>query len=188
MRWKDRWSPNGEWVVLLALVAEIGLFTAIAPRFSSITNVVEILRLSVELGLLAVALTPVVISGGIDLSVGAMMGLAAVTFGAAYHDWRLPIAAAAAGALLVGALGGLLNAFLIARLGLAPLIVTLGSLSVFRGIAEGVTQAAVNYTDFPSAFLQLGQGYLWGVVPAQLPVLVIAFVCYYLLLHRSVLG
>ena len=187
MRWQ-RWFPNGEWVVLAALLAEVALFAAIAPRFASVANVVEILRLSVELGLLAIALTPVVISGGIDLSGGAVIGLAAVTFGTAFHDWGLPVGAAAASALVVGALCGGLNAVLIARLGLPPLIVTLGSMSVFRGIAEGITQAATNFTGFPPAFLHFGQGYLWGVVPAQLPVLLIACAGYGLLLHRSVLG
>ena len=54
-----------------------------------------------------------------------------------------------------------LNAVLIARLGIPPLIVTLGTFSLFRGIAEGITQAAVNYTGFPPGFLFLGQGYLW---------------------------
>ena len=56
MRWQ-RWFPNGEWVVLAALLAEIAVFAAIAPRFASVANAVEILRLCVELGLLAVALT-----------------------------------------------------------------------------------------------------------------------------------
>ena len=80
---------------------------ALAPRsrsspqsrtnFFTLDNFFEILRLSVELGLLAIALTPVIVSGGIDLSVGSMMGLAAVLFGAAYHDWGLPIAGAAVG-------------------------------------------------------------------------------------------
>jgi rhamnose transport system substrate-binding protein len=188
MRWKDRWFPNAEWAVLLALFAEIAIFAAIAPRFASATNAVEILRLSVELGLLVAALTPIVISGGIDLSVGAVIGLAAVTFGTAFHDWKLPLVAAAGCALMVGALCGGLNAFLIARLGLPPLIVTLGSMSVFRGLAEGVTQAARNFTGFPPAFLQFGQGYVWGIVPAQLPVLLVACAGYYVLLHRSVLG
>ena len=59
-------------------------------------------RFSVELGLLAVALTPVIVAGGIDLSVGSMMGLAAVSFGAAYHAWHLPLPLAAACAVLVG--------------------------------------------------------------------------------------
>jgi rhamnose transport system permease protein len=130
----------------------------------------------------------VVISGGIDLSSGAVIGLAAVTFGTAFHDWGLPLWAAAASALVVGVLCGGLNAVLIARLGLPALIVTLGSMSVFRGIAEGITQAATNFTGFPAAFLQFGQGYLWGVIPAQLPVLLVALAGYGLLLHRSVLG
>jgi rhamnose transport system permease protein len=188
MRWFQRWFPNGEWVVLVALAAEIAVFTAIAPRFFTIANAVEVLRLSVELGLLAVALTPVVISGGIDLSVGAVLGLSAVIFGTAYHDWHLPIAGAAIAALLVGGIAGILNGLLIARVRLPPLIVTLASLSLFRGIAEGVTQGAINFTGFPPAFLALGQGYVWGVIPAQLPILIAVVAGYVVLLHRSIIG
>ncbi len=179
---------NAERILLLALAGEIVLFSAIAQNFLTIANGFEVLRFSVELGLLAIALTPVIVSGGIDLSVGSMLGLAAVVFGAAARDWGLPIPAAAAIALLVGAAGGALNAVLIARFDIPPLIVTLGSLSLFRGIAEGITQAAVNYTNFPRAFLAFGQGYVGGVVPAQLPVLVVVFAAYAVLLHRSVLG
>jgi rhamnose transport system permease protein len=175
-------------VLLIALAGEVALFSLIAPNFATTGNFFEITRLSVELGLLAVALTPVLVTGGIDLSVGAMMGLAAVVFGAASRDWGLHPLVAAVAALLVGAAGGVLNALLIARLRIPPLIVTLGTFSLFRGIAEGVTQAAVNYSGFPPGFLFLGQGYLGGVIPAQLPIFVAVFAAYVLLLHRSVIG
>jgi rhamnose transport system substrate-binding protein len=186
--WRDRWFPNGEWVLLLALVAEVALFSAIAQNFFTLGNFFEVTRLSVELGLLAVALTPVIISGGIDLSVGSLMGLTAVVFGAAYQDWNLPLPAAAALALALGCAGGALNALLIARLDIPPLIVTLGTLSLFRGVAEGLTEGAVSYTNFPPGFLALGQGYLWGIVPAQLPILAAVLAGYAVLLHHSVLG
>ena len=187
MAWR-RWSPNGELRLLAALAIEIALFGAVAPNFLSVGNFFEITRLSVELGLLAVALTPVIIAGGIDLSVGALLGLSAVAFGAASQDLGLPLPVAAGAALLVGAAGGALNALLVARLEIPPLIVTLGSLSLFRGIAEGITHAAVNYTGFPRGFLALGQGYFWGVIPAQLPLFVAVLAGYVILLHRSVIG
>ena len=183
-----RFFPNGEWILLLALLAEVGLFAFIAPNFATVANFFELTRLSVEIGLLAIALTPVIVTGGIDLSVGAMMGLAAILFGVAYRDWDLPIGLAALVSLLSGAAGGALNAVLVARLGIPPLIVTLGTLSLFRGIAEGITHGAVNYTGFPAGLLFLGQGYLWGVIPAQLPLFVAVFAAYVLLLHRSVIG
>jgi rhamnose transport system substrate-binding protein/rhamnose transport system permease protein len=179
---------TGEWILLLALVAETALFAVIAQNFFTLGNFFEIVRLSVELGLLAIALTPVIVSGGIDLSVGSMMGLAAVLFGAAYRDWGLPVAGAVAVALLAGCAGGALNALLIAHVNIPPLIVTLGTLSLFRGIAEGLTRGAVNYTDFPASFLSLGQGYLWGVVPTQLLLFVPILIGYAVLLHRSVAG
>ena len=189
MRFGARWSlSRGEWILFAALCAEVGLFAAIAQNFFTLENFFEVLRLSVELGLLAIALTPVIVSGGIDLSVGSMMGLAAVLFGAAYRDWGFPLAGAATVALLAGCAGGALNALLIAYFNIPPLIVTLGTFSLFRGIAEGLTRGAVNYTDFPPGFLSLGQGYLWGVLPTQLLLFVPILVGYALVLHRSVPG
>ncbi len=179
---------TGDAILLVALAAEIALFAVIAPNFATTGNFFEITRLSVELGLLAIALTPVIVTGGIDLSVGAMMGLAAVVFGAACRDWGLHPAVAAIVALAVGCAGGALNAVLVARLKIPPLIVTLGTFSLFRGIAEGITQAAVNYSGFPPGFLFVGQGYLWGVIPAQLPLFILVFAAYVVLLHRSVIG
>jgi rhamnose transport system substrate-binding protein len=182
-----RWFPNGEWMVLLALAAEIAVFSVVARNFLSTANFMEVVRLSVELGLLALALTPVIITGGIDLSVGSMMGLCAVVFGALVMDWHWSILAASVATLLIGCVGGALNGVLIAEFKIPPLIVTLGSFSAFRGIAEGITHGAVNYSGFPKSFLFLGQGYVFGV-PAQLPVLVIALLGYAVLLHRSVIG
>ena len=185
--WLKRWFPNSEWIVLLALAAEIAIFSVVAQNFLSTANFMEVVRLSVELGLLALALTPVIITGGIDLSVGSMMGLCAVVFGSLVTDWHWPILAAAIISLLIGCIGGALNGVLIAEFKIPPLIVTLGSFSAFRGIAEGITHGAVNYSGFPKSFLFLGQGYVLGI-PAQLPILAIAVIGYAVLLHRSVIG
>src|ERR1700683_2031165 len=111
--WRERWFPNGEWVLALGLLFEIAIFAAIGENFFTSENLFEVIRLSVELGLLSLAMTPIVITGGIDLSVGSMMALAAVIFGAAWHDWHFPLPAAAGAALLAGCLGGGLNAIAI---------------------------------------------------------------------------
>src|SRR5947199_602370 len=132
-RWLARLGPNGEGILLLALVAEVVIFSTIAENFFTWGNFFEVIRFSVELGLLAIALTPVIITGGIDLSVGSTMGLAAVIFGVASKDWHLPLIACALIALLAGCAGGALNALLISRFHIPPLIVTLGSFSMFRG-------------------------------------------------------
>jgi len=126
--------------VLLALVGiEIAVFSFTGTHFWSVANGFEIVRLGAELGLLSLALTPILLTGGIDLSVGSMMGLCAVAFGALWHDRGLPAGVCVLLALLIGLLGGSLNALLIARFRITPLIVTLGTYSLFRGIAEGLT-------------------------------------------------
>jgi rhamnose transport system permease protein len=179
---------SGEAWLLVVLAVEILVFGSTTPYFLSWANGIEIVRFSVELGLLAVALTPVIVAGGIDLSVGAMMGLAAVSFGIFSHDWQLPLPVAATLTLAVGAAGGALNAALIARAGVPALIVTLGSMALFRGLAEGLTEAAVAYSGFPGSFLFLGQGYLPLGFPAQLPMFAAVVAAYAVLLHRSIVG
>jgi rhamnose transport system substrate-binding protein len=170
------------------LLAEVLLFAVVAPNFATTQNAAEIVRLGVETGLLAIALTPIVITGGIDLSSGALLGLAAVTFGALWRDAGWQPWAAVGGALMAGAAGGALNGWLIARWGLSPLIVTLGSLSLFRGLAEGLTGGVDNYTGLPARFLWFGQGFVGGVIPAQSPWLALVAIAYWLLLHRSIRG
>jgi rhamnose transport system permease protein len=181
-------NKRGEWILLAALAVEIAIFAAIAQNFFTLDNFFEVIRFSVELGLLSIAMTPVMVTGGIDLSVGSMMGLAAVIFGVAVKDWHLPAGAGVLAALAVGWAGGALNAGLISRLKLPPLIVTLGTYSMYRGIAEGITRGAVNYTDFPASFLYLGQGYFGGLIPVQVPIFILAAMAYAILLHRSVIG
>ena len=177
-----------EIVLALLIACEIALFSVTGQNFFSLGNFFECIRLGVEIGLLSLALTPVIVTGGIDLSVGSMMGLCAVSFGWLWHDAGVPTGAAVLLALVISLLGGALNGTLIARLNVSPLIVTLGTYSLFRGLAEGITMGAKNYSGFPSGFLFLGQGYLGGVVPAQTVFLVGAIVGFWLLLHRSVVG
>ena len=184
----QRLFPNREWVLLVVVAIECGVFSVTGANFLTAGNAFEVTRLAVELGLLALALTPVIITGGIDLSVGSMMGLSAVVLGSLWRDAHLPMPVAIAATLLVGALGGGLNALMIARLKLPPLIVTLGTFSLFRGIAEGLTRGIDNYSGFSSAFLFLGQGYVVGLIPFQLFVLVIAIAGWAWYLHRTSFG
>ena len=184
----QRLFPNREWVLLVVLAIECGIFSVTGGNFLTAGNAFEVTRLAVELGLLALALTPVIITGGIDLSVGSMMGLSAVVLGSLWRDAQLPMPVAIAVTLLIGALGGGLNALMIGRLGLPPLIVTLGTFSLFRGVAEGLTRGIDNFSGFSSSFLFLGQGYVFGLIPAQLFVLVVAIVGWTWQLHRTAFG
>jgi rhamnose transport system substrate-binding protein len=183
-----RLFPNNEWALVAMLFVEMIVFAFIGDNFFTGANGFEIIRLSVEVGLLALALTPVIITGGIDLSVGSMMGLSAVVCGWLWRDAELPIWTSAVLTLTLGLFGGGLNALLIARFNLPPLIVTLGTFSLFRGLAEGITGGVDNYTGFPQQFLFLGQGYLFGVLPPQTLALIAVAVFYYLLLHRTIIG
>ena len=177
-----------EALLIAVLLAELIIFSRTAENFTTAGNALEIIRLSVELGLLALVMTPIILTGGIDLSVGSLLGLCAISFGKLWRDAGLPPALAALCTLLIGATLGGLNAVLITRLKLPPLIVTLGSFSLFRGLAEAITRGVDNFTGFPASFLFLGQGYIFGIIPAQLPILVLAAIGIWLLVHRTTFG
>ncbi|MGH7975409.1 MAG: ABC transporter permease, partial [Limisphaerales bacterium] len=155
--------------------------------FGTYDNSCDILRHSCEIGLLALAMTPVILTGGIDLSVGSLLGLCAILFGKFYRDAGMPIPLAAACTICAGALAGGLNASLITWLRLPPLIVTLGTFSLFRGLAEAITHGVDTFTDFPNSFLFLGQE-RWLGIPAQAPVFIFAVIFFWLLVHRTTFG
>jgi ribose/xylose/arabinose/galactoside ABC-type transport system permease subunit len=184
------WKSWLRFEVLLAavLLIEIAIFSGTGVNFATTGNMFEVLRLSTEIGLLALVMTPIILTGGIDLSVGSLLGLCAIVFGKLWRDAGLPPGLAALVTIAVGAAGGGLNALLITRLKLPPLIVTLGSFSLFRGVAEAITSGVDNFTKFPQSFLFLGQGYLFGIIPAQLPWFTLIAVFIWLLVHRTTFG
>lgn len=176
-----------EAILLIVLVVEWLYFNSVGPRFGSLDNTFDIVRHSVEIGLLALVMTPIILTGGIDLSVGSLLGLCAILFGKLWRDAGLPIPVAAACTVGIGAMAGGLNATLITWLRLPPLIVTLGTFSLFRGLAEAVTRGADTFTNFPASFLFLGQE-RWLGIPAQAPIFMLVAISVWLLVHRTTFG
>jgi rhamnose transport system permease protein len=176
-----------ETALLLVVVIEWLCFSAIGRRFGTLDNNFDILRHTVEIGLLALAMTPIILTGGIDLSVGSLLGLCAILFGKLWRDAGLSPAVAAACTLGIGGLAGGLNAGLITGLRLPPLIVTLGTYSLFRGLAEAITRGADTFTDFPASFLFLGQE-RWLGVPTQAWLFVAVAAGVWLMVHRTTFG
>ena len=176
-----------ETILLFVVLLEWFYFNSVGPRFGSVDNTFDILRHSVEIGLLALAMTPIILTGGIDLSVGSLLGLCAILFGKFWRDAGMPIPLAAVCTIGIGALAGGLNATLITWLRLPPLIVTLGTFSLFRGLAEAITRGADTFTNFPASFLFLGQE-RWLGIPAQAPIFILVAIGIWLLVHRTTFG
>jgi rhamnose transport system permease protein len=186
IRWKSLLLRH-ETALLLVVILEWFCFNAIGPRFGTLDNNFDILRHSVEIGLLALAMTPIILTGGIDLSVGSLLGLCAILFGKLWRDAGLPPVAAGACTLAIGALAGGLNASLITGLRLPPLIVTLGTYSLFRGVAEAITHGADTFTNFPASFLFLGQE-RWAGLPTQAWIFFGIAAAVWVLVHRTTFG
>ena len=176
-----------ETALLLVLVLEWIYFDTVGRNFGTLDSTFDMVRHSVEIGLLALVMTPIILTGGIDLSVASLLGLCAILFGKLWRDAGMSPLMAGVCTLGIGGLAGGLNATLITQLRLPPLIVTLGTYSLFRGLAEAITHGVDTFTNFPDSFLFLGQE-RWLGIPAQAPVFIVVAVGVWLLVHRTTYG
>ena len=156
------------------------------PYYFSIYGFFDASRAFVEIGIISLGMTLVIISGGIDLSVGALLALVSVTIGFSY-DAGFPMWASMLLGMLAGILGGAFNGVIIAFFRVHPLVVTLGTFALFRGIAFAISKGGA-VSKFPEWFGLLGQSYVWGYVPAQLFLFVILSIIFWLILSKTSLG
>ncbi|MDP9136557.1 MAG: ABC transporter permease, partial [Pseudomonadota bacterium] len=143
-------------------------------KFFTADNLLNQGRLMSEVGFVALAMTFVIVTGGIDLSVGSILGLAAILLGVFWKDVGMPLPLAMAAALACGTLAGFGNGLIITRFNVPPLIATLATLALYRGLAEGISEAR-SVRGYPEWFFFFGQGEVLGV-PLQLWLLGIAAV------------
>jgi rhamnose transport system permease protein len=173
--------------VLAALLAlALLILSAQSSRFFTLDNLLNQGRLMTEVSLVAVAMTFVIVTGGIDLSVGSTFGLAAVGMGMLWHDAGLALPLAMAVTVLGGVVAGLVNGFIITRFGVPPLITTLATLMLYRGLAEGMSQGR-SVRGYPDWFLDLAQGD-WLGVPIQVWLLGACVVLGAVVLGRTTFG
>jgi rhamnose transport system permease protein len=161
-----------ESVLAVLTVLALAVLALLSDRFFTAENLLNQGRLMAEVGLVALAMTFVIVTAGIDLSVGSILGLTAILLGVFWQNVGLPLPLAIAAALACGTLAGLGNGIIITRFRVPPLIATLATLALYRGLAEGISQAR-SVRGYPEWFFFLGQGEILGV-PVQLWLLGIA--------------
>ncbi|MGN6143621.1 MAG: ABC transporter permease [Mesorhizobium sp.] len=163
-----------ETFLAILLVLALVVLSWQSDRFFTVANLLNQGRLMTETGLIAIAMTFVIATGGIDLSVGSILGLTAILTGVFWKNLGVPLPAAAVAAIAVGTFAGYVNGLIITRFRVPALIATLATLALYRGLAEGISQAR-SVRGYPDWFYVLGQGEVLGV-PTQLWILLIAVV------------
>jgi ribose transport system permease protein len=178
-------SSQAFWVTM-ALVAMCAVMSALQPQaFASTENFYNITRNFAFIGIMALGMTTVIVTGGIDLSVGSVMGLAAIAAGLvlqASGPWWLAMSAGLATGLVTGAANGAL----IAWLGLPPFVVTLGTLSIGRSLAVVLSQNKMIYDFGPDAdtIFAIGGGQVLGIAN-PVWVLLVLTVLFSAVLHQT---
>jgi ribose transport system permease protein len=179
-----------------ALILLFVIFSVLSPYFLTGSNISGILIATAVNGILAMGVTFVIITSGIDLSVGTVMTLTTVMMGKLITDWGLPIPIGLLGGIATGMLAGFVNGFLIAKLRLPPFIATLGMLNVAKGLSLVISDVKPIYFDQNPVFNRIAMGSLFnlsGIVPGLVinnAVLMLfgAAVIASLILSKTVLG
>ncbi len=156
-----------EVVILTILTSSFGGDSGFESMFLNWTNLSQVIRALSFTAIMVVGQSVVIITGGIDLGVGSMLGLTGVVV-AWLLTQQVSIPVAILVALLTGLLGGYANGLLITKMKLPPFIVTLGMMSIARGLAFAIT-GGETIRSLPKEFLEIGQGEIFGI---PLPVLV----------------
>jgi ribose transport system permease protein len=176
--------------VALLLIVLCAVVALASPQFLSATNLQNVSRLVGTYGIFSIGVGLVIITGGIDLSVGSICALLGVLLSMMLVEWRWPPAVALAATLTIGACLGAVHGLLITRLRLQPFIVTLCGLLLYRGAARYIARDATKG-------FGTGEGFAWlralasgsvGGVPMPFVLLVIVAAAAWVLLHRSVFG
>jgi rhamnose transport system permease protein len=176
------------WEALLVVVA-VAIFAInsfASPYFLDPYSLSDLTFNFTEKGLIAFAMALLIISGEIDLSVAAIIALASTMMGMAVQAGAGTPALVAIG-IVVGLGCGAFNGLLVTRLGLPSIVVTIGTMSLFRGIAF-IILGDQAYKGYPESFAFFGQGYVWWVVSFELMLFLIAAIVYWFMLHRTSFG
>jgi ribose transport system permease protein len=179
------WIDNA--IPFLALVAIVVVFGAITPNFFALSNLSDLGRQIAEFGLVTLGLTIVVISGGIDLSVGQVFSLAALFALLCINVWNWPVLPTLAATMAAGAMAGAINGLLIGYLRLRAFLTTLVTLIIFRSLYEltfvHFETALVSGTGDSNLWEFLGAGSILGV-PASLLLAIVVAAAWHLVLSR----
>ncbi len=163
-----------ETILAVLTVIALAVLASLSDKFFTVENLLNQGRLMSEVGLVALAMTFVIVTGGIDLSVGSILGLTAILLGVFWKNLGLPLPLAMLAAIACGTFAGWVNGFIITRFRVPPLIATLATLALYRGLAEGISEAR-SVRGYPEWFFFFGQGEVLGV-PFQLWLLGLATV------------
>lgn len=177
------WLPRYG-LLLSFLLLCLGL-TLLSDRFLTVSNLTNVLRQSTINGVMAIGMTFVILTAGIDLSVGAILGLAVVVT-ASWLQNGLSVPLAVCGGLGLGALLGLVNGLIITQVKVPPFVATLGMMTIARGLALTYTGGRP-ITGLPNAFRVLGTGSI-GPIPTPIVIAALAFLLGYILLMRTSVG
>lgn len=171
---------------LLILLVMIVIFSALSPAFLTSANLINILRQVSTTAIVTVGFTMLLISGGLDLSVGSQMAVMGVVCGLLLQS-GIPAAAAILIGILITTGIGLFNGFVIVRTSIPPMMATIAMMTALRGLAYILCEGYPIY-EIPASIIWMGQGMVFGVIPVPVVIMVIIILIGAVVLTKTYLG
>ncbi|MEG0853535.1 MAG: ABC transporter permease [Angelakisella sp.] len=187
-----RTLKSWEFFLLSLLILEFVVFSIASPKFT-MTRMLLSINDMISICIISLFVTFVMITGGIDIQAGSIVGLTSIIIGVTWQDWGINIWAAVLVAVFIAILCGALSGFFVAYCRVQPMVVTLGGSFLYMGIALlisnlSATESYKGISGFPDSFTQIAKFKLFGIIPNQVLIFAALIIICYILLHKTKYG
>ena len=186
-------ASSWEYILVLLLILEVVIFATKNPKFLVARVLCGSLKDIISICIISLFVTFVMITGGIDIQAGSLVGLTSIVLGVSWQDYGINIWLAAFLGIVVSALCGALSGFFVAYCNVQPMVVTLGGSFLYSGFAllvsnVSATESYKGISGFPESFTQLSKYSFGGVLPLQVLIFLVLAIIAFLLLNKTIYG
>jgi inner membrane ABC transporter permease protein ydeZ len=186
-------ASSWEYILVLLLILEVVIFATKNPKFLMPRVLFGSLNDIISICIISLFVTFVMITGGIDIQAGSLVGLTSIVLGVSWQDYGINIWLAAFLGIVVSALCGALSGFFVAYCNVQPMVVTLGGSFLYSGFAllvsnVSATESYKGISGFPESFTQLSKYRFGGVLPLQVLIFLVLAIIAFLLLNKTIYG
>lgn len=187
LEWFKRLLRARETGIALVVIAMITFLSLRTDTFFTASNLAVVARQISLSAIIAMGMTLVILTGGIDLSVGSVVAITSVIVGLVMVRMNMPIWLAIIAGIMVGVVVGLLNGIMIVKTKVPPFIITLGMMGLARGAALVITKGS-SISGFPPIYLDIGQGFIFNLIPIPVVIAVVLAIVVHIILSRTSFG
>jgi len=175
-----------KYFIIYAVIALLIILSILSDTFLSVNNIINVLRQSSMIAIIAVGVFFVIVGAGIDISVGSIVAIAGITMSSLIVDYKFPVFLGIIGGILAGMAVGGINGYLVTRRHVPAFVATLGTMGAIRGLTYVLTNA-YPVSGLPKSIYVIGRGYI-GPIPVPVVIMVVVYIIAYIIAEKTKIG